>query len=193
MHCKQLFSHSGASKHSKLLKSDRGINLGRLFSIDKIDLYKSLIMEDVAYLSENGKLNLFRSNDSARSVEGDDNQIIQNEDPPQVDETATITQDFGQEERPCPNNEMEQEFPEQDPTFEEEWDCVEDFLLSDLSCVSCFNCEKLFERAALVLNGLSKDEQKKNLMKSRIVTLFLRQLSTLLSLSKSQNNKMWTF
>ena len=85
-------------------------------------------MEDVAYLSENGKLNLFRSNDSARSVEGDDNQIIQNEDPPQVDETATITQDFGQEERPCPNNEMEQEFPEQDPTFEEEWDCVEDFL-----------------------------------------------------------------
>ena len=63
MHCKQLFSHSGASKHSKKLKSDRGINLGRLFSVDKIDLYKSQIMEDLAYLSENGKLNLFRSND----------------------------------------------------------------------------------------------------------------------------------
>ena len=192
--CKQLLSYSGALKHSKRHKTLEGINFSRLFSPDKTDFYKNQILEDIEYLEEKGRFNTRRSNESIRSALGDDSQQSPDQGHPTQREDVEIQQESYLAEQPCPDNERSEDFPVQDPVLEEEWDCVEDFLLSDLSYTTCFDCGKLFERATMVLNGLlNQDNQKRNVMKSRIVTLFLRQLSSILSLSKSQNNKLVEF
>ena len=87
------------------------------------------------------------------------------------------------------------EFQEQTPQFEQEWDYIEDCLMNPSSDFSRFDHTKMFDRATTVLNAFCSDEDtdKRNIMKSRVVTLFFRQLSSLLSLSKNQNNKLVNF
>ena len=47
LHCKNLFSYTGALKHSRLLVTKHSIVLSQLFSPDKVELYDRQIMEDI--------------------------------------------------------------------------------------------------------------------------------------------------
>ena len=89
----------------------------------------------------------------------------------------------------------QQEYIEQDPLFEEEWDCLEECLLSRWSSFSCLNVKQRFEEAEAVLNSLCENinDQKRNTMKSRIISLLFRQLSSLLTLTRNQNDHLISF
>lgn len=58
----------------------------------------------------------------------------------------------------------QQEFAEQEPLFEEQWDFLEECLLSRWSCLSCLNTNERFEKAEAVMNSLfvGLNEQKKH-------------------------------
>ena len=115
------------------------------------------------------------------------NGVQEHEPGPMSDEPCTA-------ESICPDNSGLPEPGEQDPRLEEEWDVIEDFL-SGLSCSNDFNYEKLFQEADDVLNCFCVDGnvQKTHTLKSRVVTFLFRQLSSLLCLSKNQNNKVVDF
>ena len=87
------------------------------------------------------------------------------------------------------------EFPEQAPPLEQEMDLIEDCLLSFSSSLPCFDHKKMFDHATTVFNGVVSNDNndKTNMMKSRVVSLFFRQLSSRLSLSKNQNNHLVRF
>ena len=113
----------------------------RLFSPDKIDFFRNQIMEDIEYLEEKGRFNPRRSNESTHSALGDDSQQSPDQGHSPQREVVEIPHESYLAEQPCPDNERSEEFPEQDPVLEDEWDCVEDFKLSGMSYATCFDCE----------------------------------------------------
>ena len=48
LHCKELFSYTGALKHSKQLRDIHHIDLSRLFFPKKCDFYRQQIIEDAS-------------------------------------------------------------------------------------------------------------------------------------------------
>ena len=58
--------------------------------------------------------------------------------------------------------------------------------------MSCFDSKSQFQEAESLMEMFS-DDSKRNVMKSRIVSLIFRQLSSRLSLSKNQNNQIVDF
>ena len=64
--------------------------------------------------------------------------------------------------------------------------------LSDQSCLNDINFESIFREAENILKTFCEagDVQKTQTLKSRVVTFVFRQLSSLLCLSKKQNNKI---
>ena len=87
------------------------------------------------------------------------------------------------------------EFLERDPLFKQEWDCFEDCLLSRWSSFPGLSFEERFEEAEIVLETVFGKTvcQRRNVMKSRVVSLLFRQLSSHLCLTKNQNDQLIHF
>ena len=95
----------------------------------------------------------------------------------------------------CSGNDHQRESIEQDSLFEQRWDCFEDCLLTRWSSFPFFDSEKRLEEAVFIMDVVfgNADGQKRNTMKSRVISLLFRQLSTRLCLSKNQNDQVVNF
>ena len=129
---------------SKELKAEVGSNLSRFFCPD---FYRDQIVCDVEYLIENGKWEkVRRSKRQARDCEPHENTLTDHETASQGEEKPSA-QDMHFVSDPSGSSVVElAELPEQDPLCEQEWDCVEDCLLSNLSDTSCFDADMLLAR-----------------------------------------------
>ena len=196
LHRKELFSYNGALKHTKQLAEKHHVNLTRLFYPDKIDFYKQQIVSDAEivwdkwHLKETGFPK--DSNDHShhdRSEFHHISEICSQQDATQTAEGSCVS-DLSSH---CSDGQPE--IIERDRLFEEQWDCLEECLLTRWSCFSSMNSSERFEEAEAVMKSLFVDisDKKRNLMKSRVISLMLKQLSSRLSLSKNQNDQLLSF
>ena len=88
----------------------------------------------------------------------------------------------------------QEEREEPDPRIEHDWDCMTECLLS-ASNGSLFDEKRFLEIANAMLDRVvnNNDLNKKETMKSRVVSLLLKRLATMLSLTKSQTNVLVRF
>ena len=142
------------------------------------------------FLIANGKLRNVRfSNVQAPVFDQQDGLSLVSEDmPSNCEEIPTVQDDNFVGDQTCSPRDEQDELMEQDPLCEQEWDCVEDCLLSHLSCESSFDEDTLFGHAESVLTRFLECDnvQKRNVIKSRIVTLFFRQSSSHSSLKETK-------
>ena len=196
-HCKELLSYNGALKHSKQLVEKQHVDLSRLFCVEKVDFYKQQITSDVELLWEKWRTKESGSpKDSGPQLEkrGDSEMMLVTETASQHDTTHTAEESCLAEQSHR-GSDGQPEITEQDPLFEEQWDYLEECLLSRWSCFHVFDSAQRFEEAEAIMNSLfdGVNDQKRNTMKSRIISLMFRQLSTGLSLSKNQNDQLVSF
>ena len=195
LHCKQLLSYTGGLKHSKQLSSKRRIVLSSLFCPDKVDCYKNQIMADVELFCEklSSKVPVIYQ-DTSRTFERTDHR----QRPPDIETNSHFEYSQPVEDSFLRTSSTQQDVDfsgglDQDPRFEQGWDYFEDCLLSRWCCLSDFNCEERFQEAETILKMFCDDETKTKAMQSRVVTLMFRNLSSHLSLTKSQNDQLVGF
>ena len=137
LHCRQLRSYTGCLKHSKQLQSKHRVELSRPFNPEKIDEYKLQINAEVEQVCE--KL-LRKVHNHSRDASNQPEQNIFPE-APSSQETASPIEPSQIDEpflsgQSAEDHDFSEEVPEQDPLYEQEWDCFEDCLLSRWSCSS---------------------------------------------------------
>ena len=195
LHCRQLRSYTGCLKHSKQLQSKHRVELSRPFNPEKIDEYKLQINAEVEQVCEKllRKVHNHSRDTSCQPEQSSfpeaptSRETVSPIEPSQIDEEPFLS---GQS---AEDHDFSEEVPEQDPLYEQEWDCFEDCLLSRWSCSSGLNSESRFEQAETVLEVFCDDEDKRRRLKSRVLTLMIRQLSSYLSLTKTQKNQIVHF
>ena len=197
LRCKELFSYNGALKHSKQLVDKHQVDLSRLFHVEKIDFYKQQITSDVERLWEkwSSKESGVQKDTVAQEGFGGETEIACTMETCPEHDTTHIAEESCAAELSSQGFDGRPNCVEQDPLFEEQWDCLEECLLSRWSSFPCLNPADRFEEAVTVLNNLfdGVDDQKNNVMKSRVISLILRQLSAQLSLTKNQNDQIVSF
>ena len=129
LHCKQLLSYSGAVKDSKQLLDQHGNQFCSGFSPEKTDFYKQHILSEIDYLCEKGKFKEIHSVELSIGNDGEDTLLMQEDALPQS-VISTPFSDLCLNEQPV-SEDIPAVSSEQDALFEQEWDCVEDCLLSE--------------------------------------------------------------
>ena len=196
LHCKELLSYNGALKHCKQLAETQKVHFSSLFCPEKLDFYKQQIFSDVDLLWERwSQKEGVLSKDSTETSRGCDSETLFGEEVYSQHDTSHMAEESCTAEPSSQCTVSDSDVVEQDPLFEEQWDCLEECLLNRWSCFSVSNTTERFEEAEAVMNTLfvDLDEGKRNTMKSRVITLMMRQLSSRLSLTRNQNDQVVSF
>ena len=197
LHCRELLSYNGALKHAKQLAENEQINLASLFRPEKIDSYKEQILSDAEMVWEMwcSKLSGFPRDAPIQMdhCECSEARLITDADP--VGQTTQTAEGSCMAEQYHRSVDGEPDFIEQDPLFEVQWDCLEECILNRWSCFPGLNSMERFREAEAVLRNLFVDanDEKRNIMKSRVISRLLRRLSLRLSLSRNQNSEILSF
>ena len=185
LHCKRLMTFCGALRHSRrLLKNQHDLSV--FFDARLVEAYQKRILSEVECLVKDGFNRTTNIPSHAqgrirqRQAASERNQLMATEQT--VEELPTIEPSS---ETSSEQVDAQEEREEPDPRIEHDWDCIAECLLS-ASNGSLFDEKRFLEIANAMLDRVvnKNDQMKQDVMKSRVVSLLLKRLATLLSLAK---------
>ena len=194
LHCKRIFSLSWAKKHSKRLRN-ASLDVSRLFKADKVDLYRQDILSELELLFENGRFS--RNSFSVERVD-----VLRHRfDAGSADLPGVYESDCFEHLQVDQSSEPSEAIPQQDsqtdPSDESDrrYECIQECLLSSSFYGSEFDAHKFLRLTESMMNTTfaTSDDNTRNTVKASIVSSFIRKISTLLSLTKSQNDQLLKF
>ena len=195
LHCKRVFSLSWTQKHLKHLKQSIA-NISVLFKEDKVELYRQDIVSEL-------HLHFERRNVGSRPLESRPTRAPTLQDDEHVDEIVPVDQTADKRQYDDGIHPEEQERLLQPETTAEDFDNdtvpeIEpalDCILKNSFVMSEFVGDKFLRLSESVMERVVADsnEERKNIVKARIISTLARKMSSLLCLTKSQNEQLLQF
>ena len=194
LHCRRIFSLSWSKKHSRWLRN-ASVDVSLNFKLDKVELFSLDILSELELLFEKGRFS-FRSTSTQRRANSqttahlDNVSSIFDEQVPLVNTQETRTSDSLQlpiQDVSSRNN--------NDSYFNSIHESIQECLLKYSFCGSEFDAEEFLSFAESMMTSSigTYDFKTTNALKAEIVSSMFKKLSTLLSLSKSQNDQLLRF